>query len=276
MDSRTNAALTDWLSELGIANLKTVSNYKLFLDAVQDASFDAPKPDPIIVSSNTRSDLLRFVYASLDEELGDTPARKRLETALTSFAQTIPEGLLAEPVATGGDKITTGPRGFAGTFTVNTNLKTTASSLSARQIDDYFLNQPTEKQTLAGIGTSVIAAADKYGINATYIVAHAILETGWGNSKIAKEKNNLFGWAAFDSSPFDSSTGFPTRDACIDFVMGRINELYLDPEGKYYRTGPFLGKGYQPNGFGMNYFYATDDDWGPKIANIAARIESNA
>jgi beta-N-acetylglucosaminidase len=76
-----------------------------------------------------------------------------------------------------------------------------------------------------------VAAAKKYSITASYIVAHAALESGWGSAKIAREKKNLFGWSAFDASPYSSATGFPVRETCVDFVMGRINELYLTPSG---------------------------------------------
>jgi len=272
MDAATKTALDAWLSELGIAHLNTVANYERFLDAVQEAGFGAAGPKPRIPEGETRADLLRFVYESIEDELGETPARKRVETALTAFVDTLPAGLMEG----GGGKPTTGPGGTAGDFTVNTNLKTTSSPLSAKRIDDFFLAQPPGNQTLAGIGAAVMDAAEKYGINATYIVAHAIHESGWGNSTIAKEKNNLFGWSAFDSSPYGSATGFPTREACIDFVMGQINGLYLDPAGKYHHTGPILGAGYKPDGYGMNYYYATDDKWGPKIAKIAAMIEAKA
>jgi hypothetical protein len=274
-DSATRLALEEWLSKLGIDHLNSDSNYIRFLDAVQDEAFGSvagPLPTTALV---TRTDLLRSVYESIETELGDTLGRKRVESALTTFAQSIPAELMQETLPYYGSKPITGPRGSAGEFSIDTNLKTTSSGLSAKQIDDYFLSQPEQNQKLAGIGTAVIEAARKYGINATYIVAHAILESGWGKSRISIDKNNLFGWSAFDSSPYNSATGFPSRDACIDFVMRRINEWYLDPQGKYFNTAPVLGSGYKPSGHGMNYFYASDNEWGPKIANIAARIEAS-
>jgi flagellum-specific peptidoglycan hydrolase FlgJ len=153
-------------------------------------------------------------------------------------------------------------------FSINTNLKTVKSPLTAKKIEDYF--DLRERPGLKGIGEAVMAASNKYTINATYIVSHAILETGWGTSKIYKEKNNLFGWSAFDDSPFSSATGFPTREACIDFVMGRVDALYLNSAGKYYRQAPCVGNKL----FGMNVEYALEADWGTSIASIARQMEA--
>lgn len=151
-------------------------------------------------------------------------------------------------------------------FSVDSDLKTRPSPLTAAKIDAYM-----EKMApgLKGIGEAVMAAAAKHGINATYIVAHAIHETGWGKSKIFREKNNLFGWSAFDATPFASAKGFPDHATCIDFVMGKVNALYLKPGGKHFRQRACLGDDTR----GMNVMYASDKQWGEKIARIARKIE---
>jgi Mannosyl-glycoprotein endo-beta-N-acetylglucosaminidase/D-alanyl-D-alanine carboxypeptidase len=178
--------------------------------------------------------------------------------------------LYANPLE--GDRIKPAIRRAAGVtgteFSIDTNLKTTSSPLTTKKIEDYF--DKRNKPGLKGIGAAVIAASKKYNINATYIVCHAILETGWGTSKIYREKNNLFGWSAFDSSPFSSATGFPSREECIDFVMGRVDTLYLNPTGKYFRQAPCVGNKL----FGMNVEYAAEADWGANIAIIARQMEA--
>jgi N-acetylmuramoyl-L-alanine amidase len=157
----------------------------------------------------------------------------------------------------------------AGEFTIDTNLKKRISPVTADSIDAFFARQDEGKQQLKGIGPPVMDAAHKYTINATYIVAHAILETGWGRSRIYKEKNNLFGWGAEDAGPFSGAMRFENRDACIDYVMGRVNDLYLTPTGRYFETSPCLGN----KSYGMNVHYASDPTWGSDIARIARRIE---
>ena len=153
-------------------------------------------------------------------------------------------------------------------FSIDTNLKTTRSPLTATKIERYF--DLRKKPGLKGIGQAVMEASKKYEINATYIVSHAILETGWGTSRIYKDKNNLFGWAAFDDSAYASPKGFPSREACIDFVMGKVNALYLSPTGKYFRQAPCVGNRL----FGMNVEYAAEADWGANISLIARQMEA--
>lgn len=155
-------------------------------------------------------------------------------------------------------------------FSIDSDLKERLSPLTAESIDNYFTNK--KPSALAGIGNAVMEASQKYKINATYIVAHAILETGWGKSRIYREKNNLFGWGAIDDSPFAGAGRFPSREACIDFVMGRVNELYLKPTGRFFTLKACVGN----KQFGMNAKYASDPRWGESIASIARRLERDA
>lgn len=151
-------------------------------------------------------------------------------------------------------------------FNIESNLKQRESPLTADLIDNYF----TEKQShLKGIGSATIEASKKYRINPTYLISHAILETGWGNASIYLDKNNLFGWGADDDDPYVGAKKFSSREECIDYVMGRIDELYLRPGGRYFEKKPCVGN----KSYGMNVHYASDPEWGAKIAKIARKIE---
>ncbi|MCA9805817.1 MAG: glucosaminidase domain-containing protein [Cyanobacteria bacterium HKST-UBA02] len=154
-------------------------------------------------------------------------------------------------------------------FCIDTDLKNVASPLSAQMIDDFFAAQPKGKRSLYGIGSAVISASIANIVNASYIVAHAILETGWGTSTIYREKNNLFGWTAYDSNPGGAATKFQSREDCISKVVPIINSNYLTPGGKYFSKRPCVGN----KKYGMNVNYASDPDWGAKIASIARRLE---
>jgi len=152
-------------------------------------------------------------------------------------------------------------------LTIFTDLKQTVSNLSAESIDNFFANQSGSHKSLEGIGQPVIDAARKYAINASYIVAHAILESGWGTSRISRDQNNIFGWNAFDTNP-GLAKHFDSRAQCIDFVMGRVNNLYLDPKGKFFVARPCVGN----KQIGMNVNYAVESDWGASIAAIARHM----
>ena len=61
-------------------------------------------------------------------------------------------------------------------------------------------------------------AEQEYGINGVVLASLAIHESGWGTSKIALNKNNLFGYQAYDNSPYASSKQFDSYSEGIDLV----------------------------------------------------------
>ena len=95
------------------------------------------------------------------------------------------------------------------------------------------------------------------GVNALYLVAHSALESAWGRSNIAKAKNNFFGIAAYDSSPYTSATKFDNVDAGILGAARWINDKYLS-NSSFPAKGAYLGNKVS----GMNVNYATAPYWG--------------
>ena len=80
---------------------------------------------------------------------------------------------------------------------------------------------------LAGKGAIFKEAEKRYGINALYLMAHSALESAWGRSQIAKDKNNFFGIAAYDSSPYTSAKKFDDVDKGILGAAMWIRENYI-------------------------------------------------
>jgi len=142
-------------------------------------------------------------------------------------------------------------------FTIDTDL-TQPSGESAGAI-----NQFLSGTALSGLGQSYVNAEHTYHVSALYLVAHSILESGWGSSQIAHDKHNLFGYGADDSNPYGDAMSFPSFDACIQFVASKVAQNYLTPGGAFYH-GPTLR--------GMNVCYASDPTWALKIASIANTI----
>ena len=120
-------------------------------------------------------------------------------------------------------------------------------------------DSPFKAEKREGLVVDIMAASKKYHINPVYILAHAILESGWGRSKIAREKSNLFGYKAYDSSPYESAMSFVSYWQCIDTVMKHVHDNYLTPGGVYYNC-PTLG--------GINQKYASDKEWSAKIRKL--------
>lgn len=116
-------------------------------------------------------------------------------------------------------------------------------------------------------GSIWLSAQDKYGVNALEIFAMACLESGYGMSAYAQERNNLFGWNAVDSDP-DQASYFSSVEQAINEHMSINLRGYLDiNDARYF--GSHLGN----KGSGFNVKYATDNYWGVKIASIAYAID---
>lgn len=142
-------------------------------------------------------------------------------------------------------------------FTVDTDLTQPSGE------DAATLNNFLKGTALANLGDSFMHAEQSFHVSARYFVAHAILESAWGTSAIARNKHNLFGFNADDANPYQDATTFPSFDACIQFVAQFVASNYLSPSGRYYH-GPTLR--------GMNVDYASDPYWASKIAHIAGTI----
>lgn len=118
---------------------------------------------------------------------------------------------------------------------------------------------------LPRLGAAFTQAERDTGINARYLVAHAILETGWGTSWIATAKHNLFGYGAYDRDPARYAIRFPTFAAGIEAVSNEIRTTYLSSDGRWWRGFPTLR--------GVNRFYASDPYWADKIVVLANAID---
>lgn len=151
----------------------------------------------------------------------------------------------------------------SGPFTVDTDLHS-QSGLSAAGIDTYL----AARSTLPPLGAAFVAAERTYGVNARYLVAHALLESGRGTSYIARTFHNLFGWNAVDADPVATATRFADDASSIDFVARQVSELYLTPGGRWWGGAPTLRA--------MNRRYASDPGWGAKIAGLADELRAAA
>ena len=142
------------------------------------------------------------------------------------------------------------------------NLKS-RTNYTAADINRLYSLMGANDSKLAGKGATFKAAEQRYGVNALYLVAHSALESAWGRSNIAKDKNNFFGISAYDDSPYTSATKFDNVDSGILGAARWINSRYLHNSG-YPANGAYLGN----KAGGMNVNYATAPYWGESIASI--------
>ena len=139
---------------------------------------------------------------------------------------------------------------------------TEATNYSAEDLDKVFSLLNIDNSLLENKGVTFKEAEEHYHINALYLLAHSALESDWGRSKIAKDKNNFFGITAYDTTPYLSAKTFDDVDKGILGATKWIKENYID------RGRTFLGN----KASGMNVEYASDPYWGEKIASVMMKI----
>ena len=139
---------------------------------------------------------------------------------------------------------------------------TEATNYSAEDLDKVFSMLNINNSLLENKGATFKEAEEHYHINALYLLAHSALESDWGRSNIAKDKNNFFGITAYDTTPYLSAKTFDDVDKGILGATKWIKENYID------RGRTFLGN----KASGMNVEYASDPYWGEKIASVMMKI----
>lgn len=148
---------------------------------------------------------------------------------------------------------------FGGGGGTGTSILGGTRGLSAKDINDYIASKAPKGSVLRGQGDAFLKASKETGLDVAYLIAHAAHETGWGTSKIAKEKGNMYGIGAFDSSPYASAYGYDSTTAGIIEGAKWIKKNYAD-------AGQNTLESMRHNG-GVHE-YATDPLWDEKISKI--------
>ena len=139
------------------------------------------------------------------------------------------------------------------------------SNYSASELSAIINKHTKNTSKMYGKGSQFVNCQNTYGVNALIMTGVGALESAWGTSNIAVQKNNLFGLNAVDTSPGTSANTFSSVDVCIkDFAETYMSKRYLRAGYTYYRGG-FLGD----KASGINVSYASDAYWGEKIASLA-------
>lgn len=144
------------------------------------------------------------------------------------------------------------------------------------RIDEEDLNEVLkDKGILEGHGDSFLLAQRRHNVNVFYLVAHALVETGHGNSELAsgieyedETYYNFFGIGAFDSGAVREGHSYA------------VNEEWTSPEAAILGGAKFISENYIKNDQFTTYAmrwnpdnptrnqYATDVNWSRVIAEI--------
>ena len=127
-------------------------------------------------------------------------------------------------------------------FSQNYDVRT-KSDITAAQLDAKLENR------LKGCGQYFIDAQEKYGINAEFLAAIAIHESGNGSSAAARRKNNFFGLMGKRGQ-----LSFDTPQECIECAAKTLTK----PGGYYFGRGR-----YTISSIGKRY--ASDKKWSKRV-----------
>ena len=135
---------------------------------------------------------------------------------------------------------------------------------TAEDLDRIIANKGYNASTskMYGTGKYFKEAEATYGQNALMMFSTAMNESANGTSKIAMDKNNLFGYGASDSNPYDGAYTYANpRESIMDYAK-RTGGSYSLVTGAYYYGGHYGNKS-----SGRNVKYASDPYWGEKQAS---------
>ena len=119
----------------------------------------------------------------------------------------------------------------------------TKSDITVQQLNSKLKNK------LQGMGETFISCQEKYGINAVFLAAIAVHESGNGSSKAAKNKNNFFGLMGKKGQ-----LSFKTPQECIECAAKNLTKK----EGYYFGRGCYtIGK--------IARKYASDKKWASRV-----------
>ena len=142
------------------------------------------------------------------------------------------------------------------------------SNLSLNQFKKILENDSNDKNQIFTNNAEYFYYAEKqYNINGVFLAAVAIHESGWGTSKISKNKNNLFGYGAVDSNPYGGAYSFSSYNEGIDLLARVFVKYYLNPSGTSIYDGNIAnGKYYSGNTLqAVNKRYASDKNWANSV-----------
>ncbi|MFD0670133.1 glucosaminidase domain-containing protein [Cohnella sp. GCM10027633] len=189
---------------------------KLLDDVVRIASFDAPAEASEAASesasaSETANETERISERSTERNAADAPSQQEADSAEEDEEPNKPSSAVSSD-----------------------------SGLSAEDIANIL-----DGTDLAGEGLEevILDVEAEYGVNAYFTIAVMKLESGNGESRLAKNKNNLFGLNAIAGDAFNQALSFETKADCVRKFGQLIADNYV---GRGYTTVEKIAKKYCP------------------------------
>jgi beta-N-acetylglucosaminidase len=143
-------------------------------------------------------------------------------------------------------------------------LLNTRSGLTLEQFKRILSNDPNDTNKIFEQNAEYFYYVEQqYNVNGVFVAAVGIHESGWGRSAISLEKQNLFGYGAYDRDPYGMAKNFDSYAGGIDLVARVFMKYYLNPEGTPLYNGEVAEGTYYHGSTltAVNQSYATDKNW---------------
>ncbi len=160
-----------------------------------------------------------------------------------------------------------------GAMDVTSELPKLNTSQISRIIAQHFPNStvitPSDAQ-------GIYDAQQKSGMSALAILGIGALESGYGTSNIAKQKNNIWGWNATNVNPGGNATTFSQMsEGAKQFADAYLKTYYNGYGAKSINSA---GTGNNPSGKGYAYHDngSIDSSWATKVSSIMKNFYNTA
>ncbi len=112
-----------------------------------------------------------------------------------------------------------------------------ASGMTAEHFERAFA--ALEKPALARLGQALVDAEAETGVSALVLAGIISLESAWGESRLARERNNLAGLGAYDGREDECGLAFESREVCVLTLAWLIRDGgTVEDVGRWYASDP--------------------------------------
>lgn len=160
-----------------------------------------------------------------------------------------------------------------GALDVTTELPKLTVPQITKIITDHFSKSTVIKPSDA---QGIYNAQNTSGMSALAILGIGALESGYGTSALATQKNNLWGWAAYNDDPLGNGATFsPISKGASDFANDYIKTYYNNYGAKSINSA---GTGNNPAKKGYSYRSdgSIESEWASKVNSIMKTFYNTA
>ena len=151
----------------------------------------------------------------------------------------------------------------------NVNDITVLADVTAEDLNSA-VTKLKEENNLNHLGKYFLEAQKTYNVNAIILLAIACLESAYGTSKLALQKNNLFGIKADDELRGTDKYGnyFATKEDCIDRAAQKLRTQYLELDSK----APWCYCNGAKDLATIGSVWCSNPNWDKMVADICRRL----